>query len=230
MYDKHLLKAEIDLIKSHIHKRAKVLDAGCGEGEGSFIYSMIPGVMIHAVDFSETRLKKAKLKLKSRKNIMLKKVDFLHDYKLDKNYDLIISQRFLINIMSWKFQRKVLLDFMSMLRKGGKLIMLEGSRQGVDSLNEFRLACGLKSIPIKWHNLFFDDDMLINFMKSGGFKLIKEEGLGAYFLLTRGIRPMLDRDLGWNCRFNKIAATQKICRLIRPETQFSRLKLWVFQK
>jgi 2-polyprenyl-3-methyl-5-hydroxy-6-metoxy-1,4-benzoquinol methylase len=34
MYHKHLLNAEIDLIRQRLTPNAKILDAGCGEGEG----------------------------------------------------------------------------------------------------------------------------------------------------------------------------------------------------
>lgn len=35
MYDKHLLNAEIELIRRRITVNSKILDAGCGEGEGA---------------------------------------------------------------------------------------------------------------------------------------------------------------------------------------------------
>src|SRR5688572_19882676 len=108
MYDKHLLNGEIQLIKSKLTKNVKILDAGCGEGEGTLEYAQIPGSIIHAVDFSDTRLKKAKERLKDCKNIVFKKVDFLGSYDLDKDYDFIISQRFLINIMDFETQLKVI--------------------------------------------------------------------------------------------------------------------------
>jgi len=47
--------------------------------------------------------------------------------------------------------------------------MLEGSKPGVDSLNELRSALGLEPIPVQWHNLFFDDDTLVGFMDRLGF-------------------------------------------------------------
>lgn len=230
MYDKYLLGAEIRVIKQHIPSNIKLLDAGCGEGEGTLIYSAIPGVVVHAVDFSETRLSKAADRLSGRKNVVLKRVDFLGQYCLDSDYDIIVSQRFLINFTEWRLQRKVLLALMSMLKTGGKLLMLEGSRQGVDSLNQFRAAWGLDVIPVKWHNLFLDDDVLIAFMQQHGHILVEEDGLGAYFLLTRGVRPNLDRELNWDCEFNRIAATAKIQKLIGIGARFSRLKLWVFLK
>lgn len=100
----------------------------------------------------------------------------------------------------------------------------------VDSLNEFRKAWGLDPIPVKWHNLFFDDRSLIDFMQSHGFRLVGEEGLGSYFLLTRGIRPSLDKNLDWHSEFNRLAATTETRELLGFGTRFSRLKLWVFER
>jgi hypothetical protein len=117
-----------------------------------------------------------------------------------------------------------------MLKPGGRLLMLEGSRQGVDSLNEFRAAMGLEPIPVKWHNLFFDDRTLTDFMQQHGYHLLAEEGLGAYFLLTRGVRPVLDQNLNWDSDFNRLAAAERTAELLQLGPKFSRLKLWVFQK
>ena len=230
MYDKHLLNAEIELIRRRIPANTKILDAGCGEGEGASVYSGIAGVVVHAVDFSETRLDMARQRLAGRKNVWLKQVDFLKEYTCDSDYDLVISQRFLINLLEWSLQQRVLLDLMNRLRPGGRLLMLEGSRQGVDSLNELRSAWGLQPIPVKWHNLFFDDTELINFMQQNGYSLIEQDGLGTYFMLTRAIRPTLDADVKWDCDFNRLAARPSMSDLLGFKTAFSRLKLFVFQK
>lgn len=230
MYDKNLLDLEIRLIKKRLKRNSKILDAGCGEGEGTIEYSKVPQVTIHAADFSETRLKKASKKLTKQNNVSLKKIDFLSNYSLDKDYDAIISQRFLINLMEWKLQQKVLMDFKSMLKKGGRLIMLEGSKNGVAALNKLRSAMGLKPIPIKWHNRFFNDKLLIDFMKKIKFQLVEEDCLGGYFLLTRGIRPYFEKELNWNAKFNKMAASAEIEKLLNFGPNCSRLKLWVFKK
>lgn len=230
MYDKNLLNAEIELIRKHIPEGAKILDAGCGEAEGTLVYSLIPGTTVHAVDFSETRLQKARERLAGRQNVTCKQVDFLGEYEMDYDYDVVISQRFLINLMEWKLQQQVLLDLTSRLKRGGRLLMLEGSQQGVDSLNEFRAALGLEPIPVKWHNLFFDDHALVDFMEQHGYQFVSENGLGTYFLLTRGIRPMFDRDLSWDNAFNRLAASPRTDELMGLGSKFSRLKLWVFTK
>ena len=230
MYDKHLLGAEIELIRKHVPQNSKILDAGCGEGEGTLAYASTPGTSIHAVDFSDTRLQKARERLRNLPNVMLKQVDFLGSYELDTDYDVVVSQRFLINLMEWPLQQKVLLDLTGRLKRGGRLLMLEGSRNGVELLNEFRAALNLAPIPIKWHNLFFDDESLVKYMQQIGCELVKEEGLGTYFLLTRGVRPLLDQDLSWDCEFNRLAANQELEEILGLGSRFSRLKLWVFEK
>ena len=185
---------------------------------------------IHAVDFSDTRLKKATERLKKQKNVVLKKVDFLGKYDLDNDYDVIISQRFLINLMEWKLQKKVILDLLNHLKKTGILILLEGSQDGVSELNRFRKFLDLEPIPVKWHNLFFDDAKLKKFISDHKYKLIETDGIGEFFLLTRGIRPYFDKDLNWNSNFNKIAASKEMANYLKFGPKFSRLRLYVFAK
>ncbi|MEO6392083.1 MAG: methyltransferase domain-containing protein [Pyrinomonadaceae bacterium] len=230
MYDKYLLDGEIELIRQRITPNAKVLDAGCGEGEGTIVYSAIPGTRVTAVDFSETRLKKATERLRGRGNVELRQVDFLGEYELDGDFDFVVSQRFLINLMEWELQSKVLVELMARLKPGGRFLMLEGSQPGVDSLNELRAALGLAPIPVQWHNWFFDDEQLIDHMQAHGFALAEVAGLGTYFALTRGIRPALDQDLNWDSEFNRSAASPRMDELLDLGTKFSRLKLWVFTK
>jgi SAM-dependent methyltransferase len=230
MYDKHLLDGEILLVKARIPERAKVLDAGCGEGEATLAYSLVPGVRIDAFDFSETRLKKARARLEGRPNVSLRQMDALHPDGLQADYDVVVSQRFLINLTDWGLQRQVLVTLMRALRPGGRFLMLEGSQGGVRELDELRAAWGLPPIPVKWHNLFFDDDALASFMAEHGHTLQETQGLGAYFLLTRGVRPVLDAKLDWNSEFNRLAAGKKMEELLGLGPRFSRLRLWVFEK
>jgi SAM-dependent methyltransferase len=230
MYDKHLLKSEIDLIRRHIPDSAKVLDAGCGEGEGTCVYCQIPGATVQAVDFSGTRLAKAAERLGKRDNVTLKKVDFLGSYDLDRDYNAIVSQRFLINLVEWRLQQKVLSDLASRLAKGGKLILLEGSQQGVDELNHLRVLLGLEPVPVKWHNLFLNDQALVEHLTSQGLTLEAHDGLGAFFVLTRGIRPALDSNLNWDSPFNLKAANPELADLLGFGPRFSRLRLWVFRR
>jgi ubiquinone/menaquinone biosynthesis C-methylase UbiE len=231
MYDKNLLQAEVSLLSSRIGTSRKVLDAGCGEGEGTFAYASRPGIVIHAVDFSETRLRKARERLQAFPNVKFVHGDFLDTaLPLDADYDAVISQRFLINLMEWELQQRVLRRLVQALRSGGRLIMLEGSTRGVDELNAFRAFWGLPPIPVKWHNLFFDDESLIQFMESCGCRLHEVTGLGSYFLLTRGLRPVFEKELDWNTGFNRISASGPVEAVLGLGARCSRLRLFVFER
>lgn len=230
MYDKHLINLEINLIKSWLKPDSKILDAGCGEGEGTLIYSDIKGVKIDGADFSEVRLKKAVRNTSGRRNVSLHKIDFLGDYELDKDYDFIISQRFLINLLDWDLQKKVITRLFDYLKKGGRFLIMEGSKDGVTELNRFRNIFGLQPIEVKWHNQFFDDAKLEDFFSKSGFRIIEKNGMGEYFLLTRGIRPYFEKDLSWDNEFNLIASRIDLKELLNLKDRFSRIKLWVVEK
>jgi hypothetical protein len=175
-------------------------------------------------------LEKAAARLRGQSNIELRQVDLLGEYALDSDFDFVVSQRFMINLMEWELQSKVLLDLMARLKPGGKLLMLEGSQDGVDSLNQLRAAWGLDPISVQWHNLFFADGRLIEFMQDHGYRLSEQDGLGTYFALTRGIRPALEQNLNWDCEFNRRAASSEMDDIFDFGAKFSRLKLWVFEK
>lgn len=230
MYDKYLLSGEIDMIASRLEPGAKILDAGCGEGEGTLKYASIPGTIIHAADFSKTRLSKAEARLGGLQNVSLRHVDFLNDeLPLDNDYDFVVSQRFLINLMEWPLQQKVIQKLIRMTRPGGRLIIFEGSIQGVNELNNFRSIWGLPPIPVKWHNLFFDDTSLISFMEECNCRLVESDGLGSYFLMTRGIRPIFDKELNWDSDFNRTSASNELGKVLEIGARFSRLKLFLFE-
>ena len=158
-------------------------------------------------------------------------MDFRQDYALDSDYDVVVTQRFLINLMEWKEQQRVITRLIGSLKPGGRLLMLEGSQPGVDELNRFRAVCGLPPIPVRWHNRFFDDHEMQQFVAESGWKLRAVQGLGGYFLLTRGVRPLLDSNLNWDCEFNRIAASPGLGELgAFDPVRFSRLKLWVVER
>jgi ubiquinone/menaquinone biosynthesis C-methylase UbiE len=230
MYDKHLLASEIALITRRLRPHTRILDAGCGEGESTLVYASLPGVIVHGADFSSTRLSKAEARLGHLANVSLRKVDFLQDpLALDEDYDFVISQRFLINVTDWELQKRVLGKLIGLTRPGGRLIMLEGSVPGTEELDAFRALWGLPPIAVRWHNLFLDDAALIAFMESAGCRFVEADGLGSYFVLTRGLRPVFDQDLAWDSEFNRISAGADLEHLLDMKTRFSRLRLFTFE-
>lgn len=209
MYDKTMLGLEIGLIKRLLNPGETILDAGCGEGEGTLEYSKFWEV--EAFDSSPERLWMAKERCGAR--------FFQHDVRdpLEKKYDVVISQRLLINLESWNEQRWAIRNLVSAARK--RVVLSEGSVDGVAELNGFRGIFGLPPIPIPDHNAFIADQCLI----AMGFK--SAGTLGAYYLLTRGVQPALTKDFHWSSKFNKAAA-----RVDLEADKYSRIKVWAYEK
>lgn len=213
MPDKYAVQLEVKAIKKQLGP-GNMLDVGCGEGENTQKFSQIRGIMVTGIDYSQNRLKLAR---KNCPRIKFITADLTKKLPPTK-YDYIVSQRFLINLPNWQQQKQVISHLINSLKPKGKLILCEGSLQGVKKLDDFRAKFKLAPIPIRWHNTFIDDNNLQKF----GFKLI--DGFGGYFLLTRGIRPFFDQDLNWNSRFNRLAAK------ISLPVKYSRIKIWQFIK
>jgi SAM-dependent methyltransferase len=225
MYDKNLLRLETENLKQWIPEGSYICDVGCGEGEATLEYSQIPGVEILAVDNSPTRLHLAEDRLAGQVNVELLCYSVLDDFT-DERFDVVISQRLLVNLPSWKKQKKALKRLIKLLKPGGRLLLSEGSINGATALNDFRFQMGLPDIPVPEHNVFIDDEELTDFAWEKGLVLLDEDSLGAYYFLTRGVQPALTCDFRWDSEFNKLSAGANVCDLER----FSRIKQWCFQK
>lgn len=234
-YDKNIVQQEVRLIKQYLYPFLKVLEVGCGEGEKTMEYSMINNIDIHSIDFSDTRLRRAAKRVGRKSNVRFKRVnmidkDQINSMILDNCYDVVISERFLINILDWNKQIEVISSLKNKLVNDGLLLMIEGSEDGVKELNAFRKLFGLQEIPIRSHNLFLRDKEFAIMMTKSGWKLESIQGLGEYHLLTRGLRPVFDKELNWDSDFNKVAASRGMKEILKLGEKFSRLKFWVWRK
>ena len=213
MYDKTLLRMETQNILSWIPSGSSVCDVGCGEGEGTLEYSKIANVV--GVDSSPVRLEFAR---KRCPDVAFKRCSV---FDLEGEFDVVISQRLLVNLSCWEEQQRALI----VLGKASKLVIIsEGSIQGMENLNAFRLCMGLKPIPVPEHNVFIDESFLLNFTRSLGWKLKGCKTLGSYYLLTRGVQPALTDNLTWDSDFNLRSSKVDLpC-----SDRFSRVKQWAF--
>jgi len=227
MYDKTLLRTEIALIRKHI-KGPRLLDAGCGEGEGTLEYSTLKDVEIEALDISYQRLNLARTRLINSSNVTLHQHDVLKSW--NDTYDTVISQRLIINLESLDQQRVVISHLSDMVKPGGRLILSEGSMNGANELNKFRSFYGLPPIPVPAHNLFMLDNDLTGHCEAVGLQLIFRETLGAYYLLTRGLQPALKNEFDWASEFNKTSSLDSVQGYLPCADIFSRIKLWIWEK
>ena len=179
---------ETEFLRKHIKSTDKVLEVGCGNG---FLTNTLREIADHvdAFDYAENMVEQAKSLYGEKNN------RFFHDNLLapthwDNEYDLIVCVRVLINLRNIEEQFTAVQNMAKALKKGGKLILIEGYIDGFIALNELRSAIGLEALtpaPINYYSKL--DDMKKKLME---YFVVKDTfHTGSFDFLTRVVYPCL---------------------------------------
>lgn len=204
--DHHYRTLEINSILRMIEcieKREAILDVGCGNGYSTVkIGKKFPEAMITGVDYSEPMIEEAN-------RAAIPNVEYFHGNVLslsrNKNllgqkFDIVLSTRCLINLSTWEEQKAGILEMLKMLAPNGRLILVENTEVGLNSLNILRAKLDLDPITVRWHNKYLPLKEFNEFMnKAGGdlFEIEHVENIGnLYYIASRVIYAKLCKDQG----------------------------------
>ena len=198
--DKNLHQIEIDTVCRHLLPTDSMADIGCGDGQATIQYAAKVARCI-GVERSERLRAKAEKAAKEcgASNLAVQAGDILDKSLPSGCFDVILTQRVLINLASWEEQKQGILNVHRMLKPGGRYIMIENTNDAYLALNDVRVELGMAPIPQHWHNRFFDYDELTDFLR-GKFQLLRHYDFGLYYLLTRVYVPMFASFVGWGAK------------------------------
>jgi SAM-dependent methyltransferase len=127
-----------------------------------------------------------------------------------ESFDVVISQRCLINLTSWLDQMKAIHQIHRVVKPGGFFILQEGSRQGRECLNQAREMLGLMRMPTVEYNLDFDEETLWPFLREL-FDIVDVRRFGLYDLISRVVHPLQvsPEEPKYDAKINEVAA--KVC-------------------
>jgi ubiquinone/menaquinone biosynthesis C-methylase UbiE len=204
LLDKNLRKLETDFVLSQIKASDEIADVGCGDGESTVQYATKARTCLALEHSNHLRAKAAeRFTAAALTNVTLVGGDALDLSAYANKFDLVLSQRVVINFMTWEEQKQVLQNIRSTLRQGGRYIMIENTFEGFDAMNEARRAVGLKNVPLHdWHNHFLHYDQLMEFLK-GKFTVEKTHTFNLYYLLTRVFVNMFAKFEGFGRKATK---------------------------
>lgn len=157
---------EMNTLNEYIEDGMKILDIGCGSGTSAFYFASNKNIDITGLDFSPQMIEQAKLDLKN-KNFDNKKMRFfVEDIKnisdspniSGEQYDIVMTERVIINLSSWDEQLKAIIDIMKYVKPGGCYLMCENLQEGLDNLNSLRKKMNLEIIDKPWHNRYLTKD------------------------------------------------------------------------
>lgn len=215
--DSNLVELEIRTLLRYIKNADALLDVGCGNGYTDIHLALKKRIGIVGIDISDKLIENAR-NMRNDSNIktwaLFSCADILsnnydgfmtHEYEC---FDIVLTKRMLINILSWDEQREAIRKLVKYLKPNGKLIMMEATKQGYEKVNKLRSLVGLKKTDIRWHNNYLDEDLLLPYLKS----LFKNGRVvdfsSSYYILSRVAYPFVlklyNKEPNYDSVWNKI--------------------------
>lgn len=197
--DYQLRELEISLGLEYIRTGDRVVDVGCGLGYAVRKYADNRSAEYVGIDYSDKMIDGA-IALTERDpryrgaKIAFKCASVMKMPLPTDSVDVVTSSRCLMALLDWDLQQEALIEIHRVLRPGGVLVMMEGTNEGLDRLNELRSEFGLGLIEADGKDrLFtkkFDERVLCEFTQPY-FTLERIQRFGMYYFLTRIVQPLL---------------------------------------
>jgi len=222
-------KLELNSIIASVPKSSIILDAGCGSGYSSRSLNE-KGFSVYGIDFAEDLIKKAQKE--SDSEISFQVADILNLPFSDSKFDVVLTQRVIQNLGNLENQFTAINEIFRVLKRGGKFLMLEQSKEGIANLNKIRTENDLDPIIVPWHNLPIDESLFFKKLEDNNwFKLSSIKDFSTYFLFSRVFHPLFvhPETPTYDSKINKIASVIQASDInISPSV--SHVKLYIFEK
>ena len=214
------------------NKNTKVLEVGCGNGYTISKLSKKLECNFVGIDSNQQMIQLAS-KRRLKKNIFSKQ-SILEPKFRSGMFDIVFTQRCLINLISWKSQKTALNQIHRLLKKDGFLVLLEAFDDGLKELNQARHIIGLEKISPAWHNLYINKTKLHDFIQKKfvngdpkSKKLTYDNFLSSYYFGSRILYPgLLEKKsrIKYNNKFVEFFS------LMPPLGNYSPLQLIILKK
>lgn len=222
---------EIKAISKHIKNGMVVAEFGCGNGTTAIELLRRHDIELHCFDFSPAMIDSAKNLAKEaglENRIHFQVGDVRDEPELGKKFDVIYSERMIINLPDWESQAKAIRYLAGNLNAGGRYLMCENSKVGLDNINKLRESAGLEIISPPWHNVYLVDDLVAS-LDTPEVKLIDVEPFSAtYYFLSRVVNAWLANKEGTQPSYD--APVNQLALELPPFGDCSQGKLWIFER
>lgn len=222
---------EIEAIASYVKDGMRVLDFGCGSGVTALELACRYDIDLLGIDYAEDMVSKAlelgsNIRTKGRTHFQAGDVGSLSS--LTERFDLVYSERALINLKNWEEQRNAIATLTDLLLPGGIYVMCENSIDGLEAINELRRYAGLDSISPPWHNRYMMDAE-IETLSLPGVSLVETNYFSStYYFISRVVNAWLSAKEGVLPTYD--APVNKLALSLPPIGKMGQGRIWVWHK
>jgi SAM-dependent methyltransferase len=181
-------EAELECLYRYLTPNWRLLEVGCGNGYSTARFRDRVA-HVDAFDFSEAMILRARETYGERNNRFFRD-SVLDPEHLEPSYDAVVCVRVLINLRSVGEQTQALRTIAGVVRKGGRVLLLEGFSDGFEGLSVLRSKVGLDPVQPASINLYTSLAELQPEIERL-FEIRDTFHLGAYDYLTRVVYPLV---------------------------------------
>jgi ubiquinone/menaquinone biosynthesis C-methylase UbiE len=203
---------EIEAISTYVHDGMRVLEVGCGNGITAIELARRHDVEILGIDFAEEMIAAARAMRGDQPlagSVKFQVGDVQDLSRFSPEFDLIYTERVLINLPDWAAQQKAIRSITELLADGGLYVMCENSQDGLEQINGLRERVGLPAIIPPWHNRYFRDAELERLNFPGAKLAGIDDYSSTYYFLSRIVNACLaaeeGRDPEYDAPINRLA-------------------------
>ena len=215
-----------------IPRGSRVLDIGCGNGGSLIKLIEQKGCTGVGIDFSDEMVnlaKQASLSLGLSERVEWHRRGVPPVPNEWSQFDIVYSQRCLINLTSVEQQKEAVLSVKDTLKSGGTYIMMECFMEGAEETNLLRRRLGLLAMAAPWHNLFFHLHEVKSW-STPSFYLEKVVHVSStYHFLSRVVNAKLSADSGEALRYDS-AINLLAAQLPQELGEFGPVKACIWRK
>lgn len=183
--DRIAKRLEIEAIAQYVQDGMYVLDAGCGDGETMVALAQRYHIAIEGLDQSEEMIAHAQ-----QRGLVATLSDIFAWTK--SGYDLIYTERTIINLPSWETQRRAMQYLIGLLKPGGVYIACECCQEGLDHINTLRGALDLPAILSPAHNRYLVAREVTAAWQDGWLPMFTERDYSStYYALSRVVNAAI---------------------------------------
>jgi ubiquinone/menaquinone biosynthesis C-methylase UbiE len=224
------IRASLQLTMSTKYVR-DVLEIGCGNGYLlQLLRQQFPAITLTAVEYTPEMVDLARSRDVANCSVIQGDVRSLG--ALDASFDVVVSERCIINVMSQDDQAQALREVARVLRPGGHFICVEAFMDGLGDLNSARDELGLPPNVQPHHNLWFDKkwfletiEPMFHVLNHDGSELPTPNFLSSHYFISRVLYPSVTkREVLYNTHL------VKFFRFLPPMGNYSPIQIYVLQR